>query len=338
MIPIGDIDINDSVMTVNSNGKFESLDEIRNIVIGQSAAGTITRLSDIADIQIQNPEDSAHYTYNKEDANLIALYFDSGINVVNFGDSIRQCIGQYCNYIPSNIQVHEVYFQPDVVSDAVNSFIWNLLESIILVLIVVMLGMNFRNGLVVSVAIPLSILINFVVMKLMGTEIQFVSLAALIIVLGMLVDNAIVISDAIQTNLDIGMERKSAVIEGTKKMIMPVFISMLTTVSAFASLLALSGAYRQLAFTLPVVIITCLVASFFVSIAVDEACLEAGRKRFRPILMSTMTTVLGLIPLGFGGNELFVPMARLMIIGLLVAMIINLILVPIIYDMFEKQT
>ncbi len=268
IIPIGDIDIDDSVMTVNSNGKFESLDEIRNIVIGKSEAGTIIRLSDIADIQIQKPEDSAHYTYNKKDANLIALYFDSGINVVNFGDSIRQCIEQYCNYISSNIQVHEVYFQPDVVSDAVNSFIWNLLESIILVLIVVMLGMNFRNGFVVSIAIPLSILINFVVMKLMGTEIQFVSLAALIIVLGMLVDNAIVISDAIQTNLDIGMERKNAVIEGTKKMIMPVFISMLTTVSAFASLLALSGAYRQLAITLPVVIITCLVASFFISIAV----------------------------------------------------------------------
>jgi len=47
--------------------------------------------------------------------------------------------------------------------------------------------------------------------------------------------------------------------------------------------------------------------------------------------------VLGLIPLAYGGNELFVPMARLMIVGLLVAMIINLILVPIIYDMFENR-
>ncbi|WP_077609650.1 efflux RND transporter permease subunit [Clostridium sp. Marseille-P2415] len=268
IIPTGTIDVDDSVMTVNSNGKFESLDEIRNIVIGQSEAGTVIRLSDVADIQIQSPEDSAHYTYNSEEANLIALYFNSGINVVDFGDSIRQCIGQYHSSTPSNIQVNEVYFQPDVVSDAVNNFLWNLLESVLLVLVVVMLGMNFRNGLVVSIAIPLSILINFIVMKIMGTQIQFVSLAALIIVLGMLVDNAIVISDSIQTKLDQGKDRVSAAIEGTQEMVVPVFISMLTTVSAFASLLALSGAYRQLAFTLPVVIITCLAASFLVSLLV----------------------------------------------------------------------
>jgi len=70
---------------------------------------------------------------------------------------------------------------------------------------------------------------------------------------------------------------------------------------------------------------------------VDEACRMAGQKRFRPILMSTTTTVLGLIPLAFGSNALFVPMARLMMAGLLVAMIINLLLVPIIYDMIENR-
>ena len=68
----------------------------------------------------------------------------------------------------------------------------------------------------------------------------------------------------------------------------------------------------------------------------EEACRQAGQKRFRPILMSTMTTVLGLIPLGFGGDALFVPMARLMMAGLAVAMVVNLVLVPIIYYMMEK--
>ena len=53
--------------------------------------------------------------------------------------------------------------------------------------------------------------------------------------------------------------------------------------------------------------------------------------------MSTMTTVLGLIPLAFGGDALFIPMARLMMAGLAVAMVINLILVPILYDMIERK-
>lgn len=270
IIPTGTIDVGNSVITVNSSGKFENLDEIKNIVVGQTDKGTLIRLSDIADIRIQEPEDSTHYSYNKKNTNLIILYFNSDINVVDFGDSIRQCVDEYERILPDTIQVNEVYFQPDVVDDAIGGFVKNLLEAILLVLIVVMVGMNFRNGLVVSVAIPLAILINFIVMKVMGTEIQFISLAALIIVLGMLVDNAIVVSDSIQTKLDEGMERKEAAIQGTADVIVPVFISMLTTVSAFASLLALSGAYRQLAFTftLPVVIITCLVASFAVSVFV----------------------------------------------------------------------
>lgn len=268
IIPTGTIDVGDSVMTVNSSGKFENLDEIKNIVIGQTEAGTVIKLSDIADVQIQQPEDSAYFTYNKKNANLIVLYFNSGINVVDFGDSIRQCIEEYRTVLPDTVQVNEVYFQPDTVNEAIGGFVSNLLESILLVLAVVMVGMNFRNGLVVSAAIPLAILINFIVMKVMGTEIQFISLAALIIVLGMLVDNAIVVSDSIQTKLDEGIERKKAAVDGTAEVIVPVFISMLTTISAFVSLLALTGAYRQLAFTLPVVIITCLIASFLVAVFV----------------------------------------------------------------------
>lgn len=266
VIPTGTIDAGDSKITVNSSGKFENLDEIRNLVIGQSDMGSVIRLSDIAEIQIEEPEDGAYYTYNQHKANLIVLYFKSGINVVDFGDSIRECIRDYRAQLPEAIQVNEVYFQPDVVSDAIGNFLNNLLMAIVLVLVVVMVGMNFRNGLVVSIVIPLAILINFIVMRLMGSEIQFISLAALIIVLGMLVDNAIVVSDSIQTKLDAGVERKQAAIEGTQEVAVPVFISMLTTVSAFASLLALNGAYKQLTFTLPVVIITCLMASFLLSL------------------------------------------------------------------------
>lgn len=99
-----------------------------------------------------------------------------------------------------------------------------------------MVGMNLRNAFVISFAMPLAILGNFIVMKLFGLDIHFVSLAGLVVVLGMLVDNAVVVSDSIQTQLDAGLDKRSAVIEGTSSVIVPVFVSMLTTVAAFASL------------------------------------------------------------------------------------------------------
>ena len=270
MIPTGTIDVDNSVITVTSSGKFESIEEIKNIVIGSSDTGAISKLSDIANVEIKVPDDSSKFMYNKKDANVISLYFKSGINVVNFGDSIRDTINDFKKTLPDNIKVEEVYFQPDVVGEAVNGFVINLIEAIVLVLVVLMIGMNLRNAIVVSIAIPLIILMNFIVMKLIGIDIQFVSLAALIVVLGMMVDNAIVVSDSIQTRLDNDEsgDRISAVVKGTNDVIVPVFISMLTTVSAFLSLMTLSGAYKQLISSLPIVIIVCLVSSFIVSVFV----------------------------------------------------------------------
>lgn len=199
---------------------------------------------------------------------VLAVYFRDGLNVVSLGDEINEVIDTYNSNLPEGISVNKIFMQPDQVQDSINGFLVNLFESIALVIIVVMIGMSFRNAIIVSVAIPLSIFINFICIYFMGYEIQFVSLASLIVVLGMLVDNSVVISDAIQKNLDAGMDRNEAIVKGTSNMIVPVFISMLTTSISFASLLTLPGAYKQLAITFPVVIVCCLVASFLVSVCV----------------------------------------------------------------------
>jgi len=269
LIPTGTLDVGDNVIKLNSSGKFESIDEIKNIVIWASPrTGIIKTLSDVADVEVSIPDDSPRYYYIKNPSTVVALYFDSGINVVSMGDSIRNTVDEFSKTLPDNIQVNEIYFQSDVVNTAVNGFVLNLLESIVLVLVVVMVGMSLRNGIVVSIAIPLAILTSFILMPVFRVEIQFVSLAALIVVLGMLVDNSIVVNDSIQTRLDHGEDRFNAAVHGTAEVAVPVFVSMLTTVAGFSSLLTLSGAYKQLAYSLPVVIIACLIVSFLVSLFV----------------------------------------------------------------------
>ncbi len=267
-LPTGSIEVEGNDIKVTTSGQFESIDDIKNIVVSANEDYIITRLSDIADVRTEVPDDEGYYLYNDSRSTVLAVYFQEGLNVVSLGDEINEVIDSYNSKLPEGIEVHKIFMQPDQVSDSVNSFLVNLAESIILVIIVIMIGMNFRNAIVVSVAIPLSIFINFICIYLLGYEIQFVSLASLIVVLGMLVDNGVVVSDAIQKNLDAGMDRKEAVIQGASSMALPVFLSMLTTVLAFSSLLTLPGAYKQLAITFPVVIICCLVASFLVSLTV----------------------------------------------------------------------
>ncbi len=267
-LPAGSVSVEGNDINVNTSGKFESLEEIKNIVVSANEDYIITRLSDIADISMEVPDDQGYYIYNDSRSTVLAVYFQEGLNVVSLGDEINRTIDDYNASLPEGIAVNKVFLQPDEVQDSINSFVINLIESIILVVIVIMIGMNFRNALVVSFAIPLAIFASFVCTYIMGFEIQFVSLASLIVVLGMLVDNAVVVSDAIQKNIDAGMDKKAAVTQGTSSVALPVFVSMLMAVLAFSSILTLPGAYHQLAITFPVVIICCLVASYLVSICV----------------------------------------------------------------------
>ena len=269
MIPAGDIDIDKDVITVSSNGKFSSINEIKNIIIGSSRSnGIIYRLGDIATIEKSIPDDLPKFYYNGEPSALVALSFDKGINIVTMTGSIRSAIHDFSKTLPDNIKVHEVYLQSDVVEKAINDFVKNLMEAIILVILVVTVCINLRNSLVVSIAIPLSILTTFIVMPFFGISIQFISLAALIIVLGMLVDNSIVVSDSIQTRLDSGDDRLTAAISGTKIVARPVIISMLVAVAGFSSMLTMTGTYRQLIFSLPAVVVISLVICTVVSLIV----------------------------------------------------------------------
>lgn len=267
-LPTGSVNVEGNEIKVNSSGQFESLDDIKNIVVSANDDYIITRLSDIADVRMEVPDDEGYFLYDDKRSTVLAVYFEEGLNVVSLGDEINEVIDDYNATLPEGIAVNKIFMQPDKVSNSINDFVLNLLESIVLVIIVIMIGMNFRNAVVVSVAIPLAICANFLCNHIMGLEIHFVSLASLIVVLGMLVDNSVVVSDAIQKNIDAGMDRKEAAVKGAASVALPVFVSMLSTVIAFCSIFVLPGAYRQLAISFPIVIITSLVASYLVSMCV----------------------------------------------------------------------
>lgn len=267
--PIGSVLLeDDNSISVNTSGRYSSIEQIENIIIDSTDNNTIVRLKDIADIAYKDIDDSPYYLFNGTKSVTVALYFHEGLNVVSLGDETRQTVEDFKAKLPETIQVNEVYFQSDDVKFDIDNFVINLLEAVVIVMIIVMVGMNLRNGIVVALAIPLSIFASFIVMKFLGEEIHFMSLTALIMVLGMLGDSSIVVSDNIQTYIDSGIDRLEACIKGTKEVAVSVFLSMVTAVMTFASMLTLSGVNRQVIIAIPIVIISCLVISFIISIFV----------------------------------------------------------------------
>lgn len=266
-IPSGKLDGITGKLNVKTEGTFQSLSEIEQIILDVSSQdGTLVQLKDVADIRLELDDSARKIKHNDKNAVLITGYFKKDRNVVLIGDDVRREIEALKPLLPDGLAFDEVLYQPETVRQSVNSFIVNLLEGVFFVLGVVFLGMGFRNALVVSIAIPASLITTFTVLWLTGGEIHQISIAALIIALGMLVDNAIVVSDAIQVRLDRDEERLSACVNGALEVAMPVLTSTLTTMAVFLPLLFLDSMAGKFIRSIPLVVMVSLSTSYLVAL------------------------------------------------------------------------
>lgn len=271
-IPSGYLDTEDGKIKLRAPGVFESVSDIENLVIGVSTeTGVVTKLSDVASVYMGLEDGTEKFKQNGNNAVLLTGYFQDSKNVVLIGKEVRERIDAVKAGLPEDLIVDEVVYQPDAVSASTNEFMKNLIAGIILVVIVVFFGLGFRNAIVVSAAIPLSILMTFGAMYFLGVKIHQMSLTALIIALGILVDNAIVISDTVQVKYDGGMELKEAAVQGTTMSSLPIFTATLTTIAAFSPLLGLPGAAGQFISAIPIVLIISMVAAYIVAMFVTPS-------------------------------------------------------------------
>lgn len=268
-IPSGNLDNGHTKINVTASGVYESLTEIENTIVAVSPqTGATVRLKDLAEIDWGLEDSNFKIKHNGENAVLLTGYFKKNINVVTVGKKVETRINEFKQVLPRDIHFDEVVFQPWDVRESVNNFIINLLEGIAFVIVVVFIGMGFRNALVVSTAIPLSIIVTFSMMRLLGINIHQVSIAALIIALGMLVDNAIVVSDAIQVRLDRDEEKLTACVSGTAEVAIPVLSSTLTTVGAFLPLLMLNSIAGDYIISIPQIVMISLSVSYLIALFV----------------------------------------------------------------------
>lgn len=268
-IPSGRLENEGFKINVSTKGIFESIKDVENVIIDVSReTGAPVRLRDVANIRLGLEEDSFKILHNGQKAVLLAGYFEPSKNIVIIGKDVRKTLDEVKRRFPPDLIVDEVTYQPTEVHNSVSSFMTNLLEGVVLVIIVVFLGMGFRNALVVSSAVPISILLTFIVMGALEMKVHRISTCALIMALGMLVDNAIVIADAIQVRIDDGMERLKASFDGAVDSAIPVFTSTLTTVAAFFPLLMLPGPAGEFLVSIPKVIMIALTASYVVAMIV----------------------------------------------------------------------
>ncbi len=282
-IPSGYLQKDGVKINVSTPSTFESLEDIRNTIVDVSReTGAVVRLRDIADVHMGLERGVKRIRHNGENAVLLTGFFKQGENIVLVGRDVRRTLDRVKRRLPEELKVDEVLYQPEDVGKAVSGFMRNLLQGVVLVIVVVFLGMGLRNAIVVSTAIPISILATMATMYAVDIQIHMVSTAALIIALGMLVDNAIVIADAIQVRIDHGMPNVRAAFEGARDSAAPVFSATLTTVAAYVPLLMMPGAPGDFSRPLPLVVIISLSCSYLVAMFVTPSLASLLFRPLRP--------------------------------------------------------
>ncbi len=268
-IPSGSLSDQRVKVNVSSPGLFTSLSDLENMIIDVSAeTGAPIRLQDLADIRWDIEDADYQLKHNGQNAIMLSGFFKENRNILLVGEDVRAELDRLKAELPPELIVDEVVYQPTDVDKSVAEFFKNLLEGMALVLIVVFLGMGFKNALVASTAVPLSIVITFIAMHLLGIQLQEISIAGLILALGILVDDAIVIIDAIQVHIDQGLEKMEACIRGMKQAMIPVFSATLTIAAAFSPMLFVPGPAGEFLRSLPQTVIIAVSASFLVAITV----------------------------------------------------------------------
>lgn len=219
---------------VTINDDYQSIEDIRNLII-QGHEQDQLRLGNIASVTRGYDTPSRNeMRYDGQRALGISLSMEKGGNIVELGKVVDRKLEQLKEArIPLGVEFHKVFFQPEQVRNAINVFMINLLESVLVVILILMFTMGFRSGAIIGAGLVIIVLGSFVVLYFFDGTLQRVSLGALIVAMGMLVDNAIVIIDGIQVDLERGIKKPAALTNIVKKTAMPLLGATLIAILAF---------------------------------------------------------------------------------------------------------
>ncbi|MBQ7156817.1 MAG: efflux RND transporter permease subunit [Bacteroidaceae bacterium] len=218
---------------VTVNDKFNNVDDISDMLIAGHDDDQL-RIKDIADVKKGYEHTTRNEMFhNGERALGISISCLSDYDILKVGDKVEKRIGELQKRMPAGVECEKVFFQPERVSNALNTFLINLLESVLIVIVVLIFFMGFKSGVIIGASLVVIVFGSFLVLNGFDGTLQRVSLASFILAMGMLVDNAIVIVDGILVDLKQGKSRIEALTSIGAKTAMPLLGATLIAILAF---------------------------------------------------------------------------------------------------------
>jgi multidrug efflux pump len=247
----------DVQLSVNAQGRLETPEQFGNIIVKSGANGQITRLRDVAHVEMGAADYSLRSLLDGKAAVAVPVFQAPGSNAITISDEVMKTMNELQTAMPDGVKYEIVYDTTQFVRASIDKVVHTLLEAIALVVLVVILFLQtWRASIIPLIAVPVSIIGTFAVMYLFGFSINALSLFGLVLAIGIVVDDAIVVVENVERNIENGLNPREATYKAMKEVSGPIVAIALVLVAVFVPLAFISGLsgefYRQFALTIAI--------------------------------------------------------------------------------------
>ena len=244
-------------LSINTQGRLVSEEEFENIIIRAGEDGEITRLRDIARIELGSSQYALRSLLNNQPAVAIPIFQRPGSNAIAISDAVRERMAELQESFPEGVEYSIVYDPTIFVRGSIEAVVHTLLEAIVLVVLVVILFLQtWRASIIPLVAVPVSLIGTFAVMHMFGFSLNALSLFGLVLAIGIVVDDAIVVVENVERNIGLGKTPIEATKQAMKEVTGPIIATALVLCAVFVPTAFISGLsgqfYQQFALTIAI--------------------------------------------------------------------------------------
>lgn len=284
-------------MPVNAKGRLDNPEEFGEIIIRAGATGEITRLKDVARIEMGPSEYSLDSMLDSQPAVAIPIFQAPGANAIQISDAVRKTMAELKERFPAGVDYHVVYDPTIFVKSSIKAVIKTLLEALGLVVIVVILFLQtWRASIIPLLAVPVSIVGTCALMWAFGFSINTLSLFGLVLAIGIVVDDAIVVVENVERNIEEGLSPLAATYKAMQEVSGPIIAISLTLIAVFVPIAFVSGLtgqfYKQFALTIAISTVISAINSLTLSPAL-AALLLKGHSEPKDKLTLVMDKIFG---------------------------------------------
>ncbi|MFS0758081.1 efflux RND transporter permease subunit [Noviherbaspirillum sp. 1P10PC] len=259
-------------LTVNTQGRLQTVEQFGDIVVKTNADGATTLLKDVARLEMGSNSYALRSLLNNRSAVAIPIFEAPNANALQLSTDVRATMERLSKDFPEGVEYSIVYDPTQFVRESIDSVIHTLLEAVLLVaLVVIVFLQTWRASVIPLLAVPVSIVGTFAVMLGLGFSINTLSLFGLVLAIGIVVDDAIVVVENVERNIDNGLSPHDATIQAMKEVSGPIIAIALVLCAVFVPIAFVSGLtgqfYRQFALTIAI----STVISAFVSLTLAPA-------------------------------------------------------------------